>query len=283
MVSQGLGEIAERLRRSTVEITSRARGGGSGIIVGSDGVVVTNAHVVHSSPLRVHLWDGSSFEASVEARDPRRDLAVLKIPTLGLPQAELGDSDKLRVGELVIAIGNPLGFIGALTRGIVHAIGPLPGLGPTSWIQADVRLAPGNSGGPLANAVGKVVGVNTMVAGGLGLSVPSASVARLLAKGPSQAPLGVVVRPVRVILKGIERLGLILLEVAKGGAAERASLMVGDVIVGIGGQPLGSIEDLELALEENGQNVRHLQFLRGDRSNIRTASVILESHSFAAA
>src|SRR5581483_6524418 len=116
----------------------------------------------------------------IDVLDRRRDLALLRIPASGLPEAALGDSTRLRPGELVIAIGNPLGFIGALTAGVVHAVGPLPGLGPRKWIQAGVRLAPGNSGGPLADASGTVVGVNTMVAGRLGLAVPSNEVTRLL-------------------------------------------------------------------------------------------------------
>jgi serine protease Do len=147
MALEGFGQIAERLRRSTVQISSGRRGQGSGIIVKSDGVIVTNAHVVGDSSLEVRLWDGSSFPAYLDARSARRDLAVLRIPATSLPSIVLGNSDDLRVGELVIAVGNPLGFMGAVTTGIVHAIGRRPGLGPTKWVQADVQLAPGNSGG----------------------------------------------------------------------------------------------------------------------------------------
>ena len=123
MAIEGFGQIAERLRRSTVQITSGRRGQGSGFIVKSDGVIVTNAHVVGDSPLEAKLWDGSSFPAHVDALSARRDLAVLRIPAVNLPPVTLANSDNLRVGELVIAVGNPLGFMGAVTTGIVHAIG----------------------------------------------------------------------------------------------------------------------------------------------------------------
>jgi serine protease Do len=275
MALEGFGQIAERLRRSTVQISSGRRGQGSGIIVKSDGVIVTNAHVVGDSNLEVRLWDGTSFPAHLDARNARRDLAVLRIPTANLPSVTLGNSEELRVGELVIAVGNPLGFMGAVTTGIVHAIGRRPGLGPTKWVQADVQLAPGNSGGPLADARGNVVGVNTMVAAGLGLAVPANAVARLLAGEPDQPPLGVAIRPVSVRSSGTERLGLKILELVPGGAAEYASLRAGDILVGIEGKPLRSLDDLEQALEGDGERLLRLQFVRGDADKIRNVSVRL--------
>src|SRR5215475_8693942 len=103
----------------------------------------------------------------------RRDLAELKVGETGLPAATAGDSAAVRPGELVIAVGSPLGFAGALSTGVVHSIGPLPGMGRQSWIRAGVRLAPGNSGGPLANAQGQVIGINTAIDNGLGVAVPA--------------------------------------------------------------------------------------------------------------
>ena len=141
----------------------------------------------------------------------------------------------------MVAVGNPFGFMGAVTTGVVHAVGRHPGLGPTKWIHADVQLAPGNSGGPLADARGNVVGVNTIIASGVGLAVPVNAVARLLAGDLPQAPLGVVVRPRRVHISGAERLGLAILEVVNGGGAKYASLRPGDTLVGIEGQPLRSL------------------------------------------
>jgi serine protease Do len=275
MALQSFGQIAEQLRRSTVQVASGRRGQGSGFIVKSDGVIVTNAHVVGDSELMVRLWDGSSFPASLKARSTRRDLAVLHIPTTNLTPVTLANSDDLRVGELVIAVGNPLGFMGAVTTGIVHAIGRRPGLGPTKWVQADVQLAPGNSGGPLADARGNVVGVNTMVAAGLGLAVPANAVARVLDGDLAQAPLGVVLRPAPVRISGAERLGLIVLEVVAGSAAEYASLRAGDILIGIEGQPLRSLDDLEQALEGDGERLLRLQFVRGDPDKIRNVTVRL--------
>ena len=275
MSVEGFGSIAEQLRRSTVQVTAGKLGRGSGIIVSSSGAIITNAHVVRDSPLSVQLWDGSSFPASLQARNVRRDLAVLKIGTANLTPVTLSDSDKLRVGELVIAVGNPFGFMGAVTSGIVHAIGRRPGLGPTKWIQAEVQLAPGNSGGPLADARGNVVGVNTMVADGLGLAVPSNAVRRLLAGDLQPAPLGVVLRPIGMRASGAPRLGLAILEVNKGSPAEYASLKPGDILTGIEGQALSSIDDLEQALEGSGERLLHLQFIRDDPSKLRSVTVRL--------
>lgn len=282
MFPPGFGEVAERLRRSTVHISSGGRGHGSGIIVKSgassaqpsDSVVVTNAHVAAVGQPAVTLWDGRLFQARIDALDRRRDLALLRIPASDLPAAALGDSNRLRPGELVIAIGNPLGFMGALTAGVVHAVGPLPGLGPRKWIQAGVRLAPGNSGGPLADAAGTVVGVNTMVAGRLGLAVPSNEVIRLLSGNQPQL-LGVTVRPVPLSLEGRERLGLMVVEILPGSAASRASLLPGDILVGIGGRPLAAFEDLEDALQAPSESILRLQFVRGDPRKIRTVAVRL--------
>ena len=282
MFPPGFGEVAERLRRSTVHIASGGRGHGSGIILKSgansvpksDSVIVTNAHVAVVGQPSVSLWDGRSFPARIEALDRRRDLALLRIPAADLPASALGDSNRLRPGELVIAIGNPLGFIGALTAGVVHAVGPLPGLGPRKWIQAGVRLAPGNSGGPLADAAGTVVGVNTMVAGRLGLAVPSNEVTRLLT-GRQPQLLGVTLQPVPLSIQGRERLGLHIVEVLPDSAASRASLLPGDILIGIGGRPLGSLDDLEQALESPSESVLRLQFVRADLSKIRTVAVRL--------
>ena len=282
MFPPGFGEVAERLRRSTVHVSSGGRGHGSGIIIESDGTIVTNAHVAQFGGLNVTLWDGRSFPAEIAARDPRRDLAILRVPASDLPAAPLGDSNRLRAGELVIAIGNPLGFMGALTAGVVHAIGPLAGLGPRRWIQAGVRLAPGNSGGPLADASGNVVGVNTMVAGRLGLAVPSNEVSRLL-RGENPQPLGVTLRAIPVTAAGRERLGLMILELVPGGAACRASLLPGDILVGADGRFFTALEDLEDALQGSAERVLRLQFVRGDPAKIRAVAIRLGlSHSVAA-
>jgi len=280
---QGFGDIAEKLRRSTVHVRAGRRGQGSGIIVGPGGLIVTNAHVATLGRVDVQFWDGVRSGADLLLSDAGRDLAILQVSRSGLPAAVLADSDRLRVGELVIAVGNPFGFTGALTTGVIHAIGPVPNLGPWNWIQADVQLAPGNSGGPLANARGEVAGINTMIAGGVALAIPSNSVSRLLSRRQSPAPLGVVVRSVQIAVMGRARLGLAILEVCTSSAAARASLMRGDIVIGIEGGDFETMEDFERALEGAGERTVRLQFLRGDPRKIRTVTVRLGLPSTAAA
>src|SRR5213595_963562 len=198
-LSDDLAAVAARLRRSTVLVRGRGRGAGSGVIWPGRGLIVTNAHVAQGRRSSVGLSDGRSLDAVVAARDPYRDLAALAVDAQDLPAADVADSDRLRVGDLVLAVGNPLGMIGALATGIIHttgATGASNGPGGQRWIEADVRLAPGNSGGPLADARGRVIGINTMVANGIALAVPSNSVTRLLRDGTEGIGLGVVVRPV---------------------------------------------------------------------------------------
>jgi serine protease Do len=279
----GFGEIAEKLRRVTVQVSAGRRGGGSGIIVKPEGVIVTNAHVAAFAPLDVQLWDGTRAKADLLARDPGHDLAILHIARTGLPAAVLANSNFVRVGELVIAIGNPFGFIGAMTTGVVHAIGPIRGLGARNWIQSAVQLAPGNSGGPLANAQGEVVGINTMIASGVGLAVPSNAVARLLQRGSQSLRLGVVVQPVRITVGSKRQTGLLVMDVAKGSAADLASLILGDILLGVEGVNHATIDHFEQSLSAAGESVVRLQFLRGDRKTMRTVVVRIENlHSAAA-
>jgi serine protease Do len=275
MTQDGFGEVAEALRRTTAQVNSGGRGFGSGVILSADGLIVTNAHVVRSSHAQVKLWDGRTLDAAVTSRDLSRDLAALLASTSGLPAATLADSSKARVGELVLAVGNPLGFVGALSTGIIHAAGSVHGLGMSSWLQADVKLAPGNSGGPLANAQGLVLGINTMVAGGLALAIPSNDVARFLGNGPSHSLLGVEVRPVRIVVRDEDRIGLLLMGVTPAGPASMASLMIGDILIGVEGVLFRSVNDLETALQGTAERILNLLFLRGDRRNIRRVTVKL--------
>ena len=277
MAIPGFGEIAEQLRRSTVLIDSGGRGAGSGVIWASDGLVVTNAHVVRGARVNVHLWDGREFAAAIRSRDPRRDLAQLHIDAANLPAASAADSAELRSGELAIAIGNPMGFVGALATGVIHAVGPVRGLGRQTWVQADVRLAPGNSGGPLANAHGRIVGINTMVAGRLGLAIPSNSVRDFLSAGPENAWLGVTVHPALVprTAGAGKTFGLVVLEVEPGSPADLASLLPGDILLGTEEEPFAAIDDLARALHSAAPRVLRVEFLRGDYSKIRRVSVQL--------
>jgi serine protease Do len=263
---RGFGEIAERLRRSTVQVSGPGRGGGSGVIWNSDGLIVTNAHVARAAEAQVELWDGRRVGAHVIDRDARRDLASLRVETSDLEAIRAGDSATLRAGELVIAVGSPLGFAGALTRGVIHSIGPIPGMARHQWIRADVQLAPGNSGGPLANAHGEVIGINTAIVHGLGVAIPSNAVAAFLQNG-ARPSLGVTLRPLPM--------GLEILAVEPDGAAAAASLREGDIL-------LGSFEDLGEALD-SGREVLRLHFFRGDRTKVREVFVRLVASAKAAA
>lgn len=277
MTIPGFGEIAEQLRRSTVLIHSGGRGSGSGVIWSSDGTLVTNAHVARSRRPAVQLWDGREFEATIHSRDSFRDLAQLRIKANGLPAASPADSSQLRPGELTIAIGNPMGFVGALATGVIHGVGPLRGLGPHSWVQAEVRLAPGNSGGPLADASGRVVGINTMVAGRLALAIPSNAVRDFLSASPNDGRLGVTLDPAFIpnSRNRGKAFGLVVLEVEPESPAARASLLPGDILLGTEERRFASLEDLARALQGSGPRVLRLEFLRGDYERIRRVTVQL--------
>jgi serine protease Do len=277
MAIHGFGEIAEQLRRSTVLVLPGDRGNGSGVIWSADGVIVTNAHVVRGSQMRVQLWDGREFDASLVSRDTNRDLAELRINAANLPAAAAADSSQVRPGELAIAIGNPLGFVGALTTGVVHAVGPLRRFGSQPWVQADVRLAPGNSGGPLADARGRIIGINTMVAGRLALAVPSNAVSNFLAADPIDAWLGVTVAPVQVPRPGTraKTFGLVLLEVEPDSPAANASLMPGDILLGSDEKSFASVDDLASALQGSDPRQVRLAFLRGNYERFRRVTVQL--------
>jgi serine protease Do len=269
----GLGEIAERVRRFTVLVEPGGRGSGSGVIWTTDGLIVSNAHVAQGRRPTVTLWDGREFRAEVTQRDPGRDLAALHIAADDLSAASPADSAKIRPGELAIAVGNPLGFVGALTTGVVHAVAPLRGLGVRPWVQADVRLAPGNSGGPLADMQGRVIGINTMVAGRLALAIPSDEVAEFL-KGQAQGGwLGVTFEPVRLPRPSLYRFGLVLVDIEPGSPAACASLLPGDILVGSEAGAFSSPADLARLLQGSELGVLRLEFLRGDYTRIRKVSV----------
>lgn len=225
-VERDIEALAERLRASTVAVRLGRGGAGSGVIWASDGAVVTNAHVASRPRAEVVLSDGQRFEARVERRDAQRDLALLRIDADGLPAAPVRDPRDLRVGEVLVAVGHPLGIPNALAMGIAHAA---VGDGARRFVQADLRLAPGNSGGPLADAHGRVVGINSMVVGGgLALAVPSDDVQRFAGTLAAPSRLGVHLAPVR-LRDG--RRALVVLAVEPNGRGHDAGLLVGDVLL----------------------------------------------------
>ena len=175
-----LEALASTLRQSVVEVRTRGTGAGSGIIWSADGLIVTNAHVARTEHATIVLWNGHELDGVVTAHDPRRDLATIAIDpdTVTLSAATIGHPTDLRTGDLVVALGHPWGITGSIALGIIHEVETRRGA--PRWIRADIRLAPGNSGGPLTDARGRIVGVNTLIAGGLGVAVPATTVSRFL-------------------------------------------------------------------------------------------------------
>ena len=240
--------LAERARVSVVQVRGRGQGGGSGVAWGDGSTVMTNFHVVAGVGEQIELLthDDRRLAARLVAGNPRLDLAVLAVEGGDLTPAPIGDSARLRVGELVFAVGNPWGKRGVVTAGVVSGLGELPaarGEQPASYIRSDVRLAPGNSGGPLLNAYGAVVGINAMIFGGdLSVAIPShvaAAWAGRLPTRPVYIGLGVQPAELPAALATEQRSsGLLVAQVARGGPAEAAGVLVGDLLLALGGAPL---------------------------------------------
>jgi serine protease Do len=266
--------MIEDAQRSVVQVRSNGRGLGAGVIWPGDGLVMTNHHVVaggRRSNVRVALSDGRTLDAEVVKTGRNLDLALL-----GLngdhgdpPAAPVGDSDALRVGELVYAIGHPWGRVGAVSAGIVGGVGELRGPergSSTRYVRSDVALAPGNSGGPLLNARGEVVAINAMIFGNMALSIPSNTAGAWVA-GERRPRLGIGVLPVEVpvsLRRGeAGTAGLVIAGVEAGGAADRAGLLVGDVLLDAAGEPLGEPGALLEALARAGDAVSLRVMRRG--------------------
>lgn len=253
-------QLAGRLRAILVTVRSPA-GGGSGTAWTHDGLVVTNSHVVRGDVATVVMHDGRALRAAVVVREPAADIAVLRVDARFVEVAVPREGGEVRVGELAFAIGNPWGQEGVLTRGIVVGRGPggVENAVPLAdAIRADVRLAPGNSGGPLADAAGRVIGVNAMITGGMAVAVPADLVDGLVhGRRPDVgiAGRGVPLPPVIAASFGArDGSGLLLTEVRAGSAAERAGLLPGDVVLRIDGIEGGF-----------GAVARRLRGLRGGR------------------
>jgi S1-C subfamily serine protease len=250
---------------ASLEVRSnRGDGAGSGVAFTDDGFMLTSAHVVAGAQGGLaEFTDGTESRFDVVGSDPLADLAVLRVRDGGAKPATLGDADTLRIGQLVVAVGNPLGLAGSVTAGVVSALGrSLPVRDGRrarlidDVIQTDAALNPGNSGGALADSSGRVVGINTAVAGiGLGLAVPINSTTRsiiseLITTGRvRRAWLGVAGAPAPLPPQVADRLGqrrgLRLLEVVPGSPASKAGLYLGDVIVTAGGKPVSGVQDVQ--------------------------------------
>lgn len=267
--------MIERAHESVVQVRGGSRGAGAGVIWDKEGFVLTNHHVVagrrRGRKVQVTLHDGRTFDTEVVKRSRNLDLALLQLwgSPSDLPAAPIGDSDKLRVGELVFAIGHPWGRLGAVTAGVVSGLGVVRGPGGRArYIQSDVSLAPGNSGGPLLNARGEVVGINAMIFGSLALSIPSNAASAWLAGAKERRPrLGVGLLPVELPAplrrrNQVGETGLMIVTVERGGPAERAGLLVGDVLLGMNDKPADDVESL-LDTLAGAEDTMRLRIVRG--------------------
>jgi serine protease Do len=285
--------VSERLAPSVANLRSR-RGGGSGVVISADGFIVTSAHVVERTRrVRASFVDGTEHEAEVVGSDPLSDLAVLRADARDLAPAELGDANALRVGQLVVAIGNPHGFNSSVTAGVVSALGrALPtraGRIVDNVIQTDAALNPGNSGGALADGRARVVGINTAVAGvGLGLAVPineatRAIVGALMSEGRfRRAYLGIAggsrPLPPRVARELDRAAGVEVVDVVAGSPASDAGLRPEDLIVAVDAIPVESVDDVQrlMVVDRIGATVELDVLREGRRIALRLVPAELE-------
>lgn len=256
-----MGELGERIRKSTVVIRTtgneRHQGSGSGVIWDQDGRIVTNAHVATTPIVEVEYWDQRRFRGQVLERDGLRDLALIKTLPSGAPALPIRESPAPQNGETAVAVGNPLGFVGALSTGKILGL-------RGAWLAAQIRLAPGNSGGPLADEAGHLLGINSMVtAQGLALAVPTADVVHFVRHG-APPRLGVSVRPAPIKLQGESQVGLEIVDIEDASPAQAASLRVGDILLEDG-------PSLQAKLRSG--SVAKIRFLRGNQTQPREVAI----------
>lgn len=273
--STALTTLFDTVQPGIVQVYTERRGGGTGIIWHKDGRIITNNHVVpdDTARIQVHLSDGRTLSATVLHRNPRLDLAMIKVEGDNLQPLSAGDSSKLRVGEWVFAIGHPWGQRWSLTAGIVSTIGTvrLARNLTTQYIKSDVQLAPGNSGGPLLNADGQVVGVNAMIFGGdLSVSIPSNIVHQWLAELPKRrAVLGVEIQTIELpqttqqTLQPQRHTGVLIVS-TQARREHLTDILVGDIVLDAANTPITDTATLRHILTQytEGDSVP-MRILRG--------------------
>jgi serine protease Do len=259
---------------------------GSGFILDRDGIIITNNHVVEEADeIRVRLSDENEFDAKVIGTDPKTDIAVIQIDPAGteLQPVELGDSDQLRVGDWVVAIGNPFGYGQTVTAGVVSAKGRVIGAGPyDNFLQTDAAINPGNSGGPLFNLAGKVVGINTAIVSGgtgIGFAIPISTAREIVPQlrdggKVTRGWLGVMIQQITEDLFrqfGLDKpRGALVSEVVDGGPAQAAGLKRGDVIVAFDGEEIEKMSELPRVVAERrpGEEVDVVVLRGGKRKTL---------------
>ncbi len=279
-------QITRQVTPAVVAIM-RPGGAGSGVIIRADGVILTNAHVVgNATTVRVGLADGTEHQGTVLGRDPTIDIAVVRIPVSDAPAAALADSDLVEVGQMAIAIGNPLGFERTVTQGIVSGLNRALGQQLEDLIQTDAAINPGNSGGPLLNSAGQVIGINTAIirpeiATGLGFAVPinlGRDIAeQLITTGViRRAFLGINFQEITSEIAAQLRLpidrGIIVLQVESGTPAAAGGIRRGDIITDLGDAEIRTSGDLRRAI----RNLRpgDVVEVRGIRAGQRFAAQV---------
>jgi S1-C subfamily serine protease len=289
--------VKKQMRARSRTVPDEMQGSGSGVIITPDGYIVTNSHVVEGTDAtEVSLADGSTYPAELVGQDPATDLAVLRISASGLPIARLGDSDKLRAGQMAIAIGNPLGFQSTVTAGVISALGrslrSRSGRLIENIIQTDAALNPGNSGGPLVDSRGLVIGINTAIiqfAQGICFAIPVNTVrwvvSLLIREGKVvRGFLGIsgqtVPLPVRVTryFHLPHNTGVQVMGVTPNSPAHSAGLREGDVIISLGEKPTATIDDIHrfLTREAIGKRVE-ITVLRDWTSKLDKSIIPIES------
>jgi S1-C subfamily serine protease len=264
--------VVERVGPAVVGIAARNRrgqqGGGSGVLFAPDGYILTNAHVVERArELRVTLTDGADLVGSLVGSDPATDLAVVRVEGSKLNHAQLGSSEDLRVGQLVVAIGNPLGFSSTVSAGVISALGRTmraqDGRLIDPVLQTDVALNPGNSGGPLVDSRARVVGINTMIilgAQGLSFAVPVDTarwvIGQLMTAGKVRRGFLGVAAQVRPLPKRSARkfdlvatTGVEIMQIEPGRPAAKADLRPGDILVFLDGKPVKNVDEVHRILD----------------------------------
>ena len=269
-LSQELEALVAKTAPAVVNVEHR-RGQGSGLVLAQDGYILTNSHVIQGSGgIGIGLSDGKQLPAQVVGRDRPTDLALLRVDASGLTSLPLAESRRVKVGQLVVAIGNPLRFERSVSLGVVSALDrSLPGPGGHQFeglIQTDAAINPGNSGGPLVDATGTVVGINTAIipfAQGIGFAVPAYTAtwvaAVLITRGEIRRPvLGIAASGVDLPLELAQEFGqpraVRVFQVGKGTPAEQAGIKEGELLLSANGAPLSSIDDLQrvMVFSENG-------------------------------